>query len=49
VEEIATLPGIGPKIAHHVLEALRIDSSALAGVDTETGEVLDSSERLERS
>jgi excinuclease ABC subunit C len=48
VGEIAALPGIGPKIAEHLLDALRLDTTALEGVDTETGEVLDSSERLER-
>lgn len=48
-EEIAALPGMGRKIAEHILSSLREDSGALAGVDTETGEVLDSSERLESS
>lgn len=48
-EEIAALPGMGRKIAEHILASLREDSGALAGVDAETGEVLDSSERLEPS
>ncbi|MEY4624144.1 MAG: hypothetical protein RLZZ07_774, partial [Actinomycetota bacterium] len=46
-EEIAALPGIGPKIADHILHALRSEPGALEGVDSQTGEVLDSSERLE--
>ncbi len=48
-EEIAALPGMGRKIAEHILASLREDSGALAGVDAETGEVLDSNERLEPS
>ena len=48
-EEIAALPGMGRKIAEHILTSLQVESGALAGVDAETGEVLDSSERLESS
>lgn len=44
VDEIAALSGIGPKIAAHIAQALASDSSALTGVDMETGEILDSSD-----
>jgi len=40
---------MGRKIAEHILTSLQVESGALAGVDAETGEVLDSSERLESS
>lgn len=46
IDEIAGLPGIGPKIAAHVAQALR-EGGALTGVDTETGEILDSSDKVE--
>ena len=42
VSEIAALPGIGPKIAAHVVDSLAQIDSALSGVDTQTGEILDS-------
>lgn len=46
LEEIAALPGIGPKIAAHVTRALADAPGALTGVDAATGEILDSSERV---
>lgn len=44
IDEIAALSGIGPKIAAHISQALARDSSALTGIDMETGEILDSSD-----
>lgn len=44
IDEIAALSGIGPKIAAHIAQALASESNALAGVDTQTGEILDSSD-----
>ena len=44
IEEIASLSGIGVKIAGHIAQTLASDSSALTGVDTQTGEILDSSD-----
>lgn len=46
VEEIAALPGIGKKIAEHIVRTLAATSGALEGVDTATGEILDSSEKV---
>ena len=46
VDEISGLPGIGPKIAAHISQALR-EADVLTGVDTETGEILDSSDKVE--
>jgi excinuclease ABC subunit C len=46
VEEISALPGIGAKIATHLLQALAAQSEALAGVDTATGEILDSNDKV---
>jgi excinuclease ABC subunit C len=46
-DEISKVPGIGGKIAAHIVESLRSSSGAFEGVDTQTGEVLDSSARVE--
>lgn len=46
IEEISALPGIGAKIATHLLQALAAQSEALAGVDTATGEILDSNDKV---
>lgn len=48
-EEISRVPGIGQKIAEHIVTHLRIHRGALEGVDTATGEVLDSSAKVEGS
>ena len=45
-DEIAALPGIGKKIAEHIAQALRDNPGALSGVDTATGEILDSSGKV---
>jgi excinuclease ABC subunit C len=47
VAEISEVPGIGPKIAEHIAASLRATPEALEGVDSATGEVLDSSDRVE--
>ena len=47
VEEIAGLPGIGRKIAEHILESLSESASAFSGVDAATGEVLDSADKVD--
>ena len=47
-EEISALPGFGPKMASQLHQALTEVGSQLTGVDTETGEILDSDERVER-
>ena len=46
-EEISALPGFGPKMASQLHQALTEVGSQLTGVDTETGEILDSDERVE--
>ena len=47
IEEIASLPGIGRKIAEHILESLSENASAFSGVDAATGEVLDSTDKVD--
>jgi excinuclease ABC subunit C len=46
-DEISALPGFGPKMASQLHHALTEAGSQLTGVDTETGEILDSDERVE--
>jgi excinuclease ABC subunit C len=46
VDEIAALPGIGAKIAAHILRSLTAETGAIPAIDAATGEILDSNDKV---